>query len=108
MKIKKGVNTLGLNLKMRIVRVEVERIWKELNQEAVITAAVEDNHSAGSYHPYGYALDFRTRYFTKDEKEKAYSELKKRMKKYSLYYDVVMEKTHIHIEFDYDRWVALQ
>ena len=59
MKIKKGVSLQGLKLVMRRALQEAEKIWNILGEELVITSGTETyEHSAGSLHYYGLALDF--------------------------------------------------
>ena len=94
----------NLHIKMRKVLSTVEDIWDKYGEEAVITAGTEavdaDGkfiHSLGSLHPFGRALDFRTRYFVREMQREVANDLR-----YSLGndYDVVLHKSHIHIEFD--------
>ena len=96
MKIKEGASLQGLNVTMRPVLIEAERIWKHYGQELVVTCGTDGEHSAGSMHYYGYALDFRTRDFTSIQKDTAHANL---MSKLGLAYDVVLHKTHMHIEY---------
>jgi hypothetical protein len=98
MKIKKGVSLTGLRLVMRPVLVEADRIWDELGQELVITSGTDGEHSAGSLHYYGYAVDLRTRYFTQDEKQSAYIQLIEALEYEG--FNVFMHSTHIHVEWD--------
>jgi len=98
MKIKKGVSLQGLRLVMRPVLIEADLIWQKLGQELVITSCTEGEHSAHSLHYYGYALDFRTRYFTQDEKWEAYCNLVQALEYEG--YDIFMHDTHIHVEYD--------
>lgn len=98
MKIKKGVSLTGLRLVMRPVLIEADRIWQDLGQELVLTSGTEGEHSAGSLHYYGYALDLRTRYFTQEEKNKAFTELVKSLEFEG--FNIYMHNTHIHVEWD--------
>lgn len=98
-----SVSLVGLNLNMKPVLVEVERIWNIYQHEAVITAgteAIKNNcfiHSLGSLHPFGRALDFRTRYFTDETVIIITQELKSSL---GSDFDVIIHKSHIHIEYD--------
>lgn len=102
MKIKQGVNIQGLDLKMRPALVHAERIWKQngRNEGVTVTSALDGTHSAGSLHYYGMALDFRTRYFTRDRTTKVHYELNQALKGVSNHFQVIKEKTHIHVEYD--------
>lgn len=97
MKIKNGVNLKGIQLQMRPVLLEAERIWKEHGQELVITAGLEGMHSAGSLHYYGYAVDLRTRYFDKNIIQGVANALKAALNNE---YNVIVHSTHIHVEWD--------
>ena len=94
MKIKEGVIMQGLNICMREVLIAAEKIWDELGEELVVTSALEGQHSAGSMHFYGYALDFRTRYFSEFEAQQAFVRLTEALPGFI----VVLEETHIHVQ----------
>ncbi len=99
MQIKEGVILAGLDIHMRPVLVEADKIWKRYGQELVVTSGLDGVHSAGSLHYYGRALDFRTRYFTSEEEKKAvFEELIAALD--GTLYDFVCHSTHIHVEYD--------
>jgi len=101
MKIKKGANIQGLDIRMRPVLVEADKIWRELGHELVITSGLDGEHSAGSLHYYGLAVDLRTNYFTDKEKATAADRLRRRLDPpFNWRYDIVVEQTHIHAECD--------
>ncbi len=64
MQIKEDASVVGLKLPMREALVAIESIWREHGEEAVITCGTNGEHSAGSLHYYGYAVDVRTHYFS--------------------------------------------
>ena len=104
MKVKEGVSLVGLNIKMRKVISVVEYLWNIYNKEAVITAGsevVDEDlffiHSVRSLHPFGLALDFRTRYFNKYQKKEIKTKLGLLL---GSDYDVILHSTHIHVEYD--------
>ena len=100
MKIKEGVSLQGLKLVMRPVLQIAERIWRNNGQELVVTSGTDSTHSAGSLHYYGYALDFRTRYFDPvGEVHKVFKELSDDLRKVNKDYCVVIHPTHIHVEY---------
>ncbi len=99
MKIKKGAILAGLDIRMRPALVAGEKIWKDNDQELVVTAGIDGEHSAGSLHYYGLALDFRIRYFKKPgQKELVYEKLKQVL---GSSFDVVLHESHIHVECDF-------
>ena len=97
MKIKKNVIMAGLQLPMRKVLKEADKIWKDNGQELVVTSALDGCHSAGSYHYYGYALDFRTHYFSDAEAKRIALELRDAL---GAGYLVLFEVNHIHVQFN--------
>jgi len=99
MKIKKGANIQGLNIKMRRVLVAADKIWGELGQELVITSGLEGEHSAGSLHYYGRAVDMRTRYFDNATKKLAHRTLSDELDDR---YNIIVHPSHIHVEYDPD------
>ena len=71
-------------------------VWMERGQELVLTSLGDGKHSKASLHYSGNAADLRTNYFDSDEKKSAASSLKSKL---NIDYDVVVEKTHIHLEY---------
>lgn len=98
MEIKSGVIMAGLKLEMRPVIICADKVWKSFSKELVITSALDGTHSPGSLHPFGYALDFRSRYFTNVQIIKVIAALKAHL---GPKYDVIFEGDHIHAEYDY-------
>jgi hypothetical protein len=112
MKVKRGVKIDGLRIQMRYVLLEAEKLWKEFGQECVITSGTEsiapyDNmreesnliHSPGSLHPFGYAVDLRSHYFSEVDKLRVVAKLQARLQMTSTQYQVILESTHIHVEW---------
>ena len=97
MKIKEGVSLIGLKIEMRKVLMVASALWKQNGQELVITAGTDGVHSPSSMHYYGYALDFRSRYFTEEQKKEIVQSLRILL---GDLYDVVEHSTHIHVEYD--------
>jgi len=97
MKAKRGVTLAGLKLPMRLVLIEADWVWKLYGVELVITSTLDGVHTPASLHPFGYAVDLRTRYFDKDLHKGIASQLQSILGKD---YDVILHKTHIHVEYD--------
>lgn len=95
--IKEGVIMQGLQFDMKLVLQQANIVWKNHGQELVITSALDGTHSASSYHYFGYALDLRTRYFTITERESVAKDLRVLLGKA---YTVLLESTHIHVQFN--------
>ena len=96
MKTKGGVVLAGLNELMGPGLKVAEKIYRNYGPELVITSGLEGEHSAGSKHYCGKAVDLRTRFFTEKEKEAVYGRL---VKELWLFYRIIKHKTHLHIEF---------
>ena len=102
----KTVKTDRLQPCMRIALKTVCNVYAEYGQtEVVITAGNECwtakgvwIHSPGSLHPYGLALDFRSRVFSEADQLIIYKVLRDILG--PMGFDVVMHKTHYHIEKD--------
>ena len=102
MKIKAGVNIQGLHISMQKVMKAAELIYKRHNQESFITSGMEGNHSAGSYHYFGMALDYRTRFFENDSE--SIQVAKEIQEELGLQYTALFEKDHIHIQYNFGRY----
>ncbi len=98
MKAKKGVVLAGLQFPMRTVLIKASHIWEQNGQELVITSTLDGVHSPGSLHPYGYAVDLRTRYFKHTVAIQIELSLDNAL---SDEYNVILHKTHIHVEYDH-------
>jgi len=96
MLLKEGVILAGLQPEMRSVKKHAGLIWKKHGQECVITSGLDREHSDGSLHPFGLALDFRTNYFGKDQVEVVAQELREAL---GQGYQIVVEATHIHTQY---------
>jgi len=66
------------------------------DQELVVTSALDGEHSSGSYHYYGLALDFRTRYFTESVKTKVRDDLVSALPQTFI---TVLHDTHMHVQY---------
>jgi len=101
MKIKDGVIMQGLQLPMRQALIHANQVYTDHDRELVITSALDGTHSAGSYHYYGYAVDLRTRFFGSwREKLNIAQKIRDRLNTVSNKYTVVLEDTHIHIQYN--------
>ena len=94
MLIKAGVDISRLRPEIRKKLPMIEEIVLASSEEFVITSTFEGTHSAGSLHYANLAIDIRR---PKDSRYKIMLKLKGYL---GPDYDVVKEKTHIHIEYD--------
>jgi len=86
-----GVDISSLHPKMRKVLSVIEQVWAP--EEPVITSTWEGAHSTGSFHYFKQALDFRLAKVMQDKIDLLRQKLGKD-------YDIILEYTHIHIEYD--------
>lgn len=94
MKLKDGAVIAGLHPVMKPAFTFADRLWAAHGEELVVTSGLDGVHSAGSWHYYGLALDFRTNFWEEPEARNVYNKLKKHL----VEYDVVWHDTHIHVE----------
>ncbi len=97
MELKPGVSIAGLRLEMLIAIMVADGIYTSLGYTLVITSAMEGEHSRGSLHYLGCAIDTRIRNFT--YKHDATNVVAKLQAALGASFDIVLHKTHIHIEF---------
>lgn len=93
-KLKKGVSLAGLQIVMRPVIKAAGKAYKKQKLAALwITCGSDGDHGISSLHPYGLALDFRL----PPNPQVAAAEMRKEL---GCNYDIIVEKTHIHSEYD--------
>ncbi len=105
MKTKKGVDIRGCRQQMQAPDIVVKRVFDLIGLEPVITSGTDGRHGIGSYHSDGLAKDYRSYFWTFPKKRMvlAVAEIKRQLRCISPFYDIVLEKTHIHIEYDLRR-----
>jgi hypothetical protein len=104
MKVKEGTELRHLNAAMRPLLIIADQVLKRKQLTLYVTSTREGIHSAGSLHYYGYAMDFKP-YEPKANDHSILSLLALEMqeeldKLYPNAYDIVVERTHIHGEYD--------
>jgi len=97
MKIKQGVTLGGLTKEMMLAWLVADSVWDEQMEEGVVTSGLDGKHKLLSKHYTGNALDLRTRYFAPEQIETCARRLREILGRD---YDVVVETTHIHVEYD--------
>ena len=97
MRLKDGVSVNGLKPECIIALSICNEVYKNYGIDMVITSGTEGKHSKNSLHYVGFAFDLRTNniqytsdvnLIVKDIKDALTDE-----------YDIVLEKDHLHIEF---------
>ncbi len=103
--LKAGVRLRGLAPEMLIADAVVAAVYAELGAvECMITSGSDGDHAAGSLHHAGLALDYRRWSLRRDgggdverdDAREAVTRLRERLPGF----DVVLESTHIHVEYD--------
>lgn len=95
--IKSGVIVEGLKKEALLAALVACKVYTEANQAFTITSLLDGRHSDKSLHYKGMAVDIRTR----DLVSVTAHQIAKRIREeLGSNYDVVVEKTHIHIEYD--------
>lgn len=97
---KTGVETKRVHPKMVKAWAVIAQLSAEWNIDTVVTSVADGNHMTGSFHYKDpvQATDFRTWYLPTDrQKEEFCEQLKGRL---GPDYDVVLESTHLHVEYD--------
>lgn len=99
--IKESASLRGLQLLMRPVLIEAERIFGSFGLPCVVTSGLDGTHSAGSFHYYGYAVDLRSVHAkTKTDKAKILSLLKEKLgpRYYVILEAAGTDNEHYHID----------
>lgn len=80
----------------------VEEVWHSFGQVDVwVTCGPEGEHSPGSCHGCGDAVDLRSRFFSDEQKERIASEVRAKLAtEYPRQFDFVLEGDHFHLEYD--------
>ena len=95
MRLKPGVRALGLKPEILLAIMVAESVF--LPDELVITSITEGRHSRGSEHYTGMAFDARIRDVGKSRAKEITRNIHVGL---GDDYDVVLEETHLHVEFD--------
>ncbi len=96
MRIKEGVKINGMRQETTLALVIASQVYADVaGAELVVTEITGGKHGTASLHYVGLAADLRTGNIAGKEAA-VVAELKKRLGEN---YDVVLESTHIHIEF---------
>ena len=97
MLLKMGVDISKLERPIRRSLNHVQKIFQKYGQEPIITSTYEGNHSPGSLHYAHKAVDFRRHNIPKTTIGPLLQKLRESL---GPNYDVILEKSHIHIEYD--------
>ena len=96
MKFKKGISILGVRPELLFGLMVVESTFQKLNADLVITSVCDSKHSVTSLHYAGCAADIRIRHLSPEKIQVITNALNENLTED---FDVVLEKDHIHIEY---------
>lgn len=94
--LKKGVSIQGLRPELLLAMLIAVNIFKAQGAHLVITCICDGKHSETSLHYTGCAFDCRIRNISEPRRTVIFRKLKEAL---GSDFDVVLEKTHIHIEY---------
>jgi len=94
--LKDGVELHGLHPAMVLALGVANQVYAARGVDLTITSALDGKHGRASLHYVGQAADIRTRNLPPGVAERAAKEIKERL---GNEFDVIVEKDHIHIEF---------
>jgi hypothetical protein len=96
--IKAGVRLLGIRPELVVAILVCESVYRDNSTEMWITSCVEGTHIRASKHYTGCAFDIRTSNLSSKNPPQAMADLIR--SRLGEDFDVVLEKDHIHVEFD--------
>ena len=97
MRFKAGVKIEGMVPEMVLGLLVADKVYEQHGFDCVVTSGKDGVHKKGSLHYQGKAADLRTRYFVSSTLQSVVFDLKTYL---TNEFDVVLEKDHIHLEFD--------
>lgn len=96
MRLKENVRVQGITNELLVASMIAQVVYAEHGIEFVWTSCVDGKHSNTSLHYSGCGLDLRTRDMTKDVAMLVADKIRDRL---TIDYDVLLEKDHLHIEY---------
>ena len=97
MKLLQHVELDGVSPSIVLALLVAKSVYNEHGYEMTVTSLKDGTHSRTSLHYSGNAVDLRTIYIPLDKVSEIHSEIAYRLPKNQ--FDVILEPTHIHIEF---------
>lgn len=97
MKLLPHVEVGGLSPEILLALLVAESLFTEYGYDLTVTSLKDGRHSTNSLHYIGHAVDIRTMFIPLSRVSEIHSELRSELPKDQ--YDVILEPTHIHIEF---------
>ena len=95
--LKAGVDLRGIKPQMAVAYTIAAQVYQAHGYHCTITSASDGRHGPNSLHYSGNALDLRTRDIKAEDQPVVHQALRSAL---GGQFDVVLEKDHIHVEFD--------
>lgn len=99
MRLKEGVKVSGIKPETILAMLVTERVFQKYGSELIITSICDGKHSPNSLHYSGLAFDARTRDIEQAQRLPLTEDVSDAL---GDEFDVVLEATHLHVEFDPD------
>ena len=93
--LKPDVRIMGLRPEIILAIVIAERAYAEIGCELMLTSGIEGQHSAGSLHYAGCAVDLRTQNVPVGKLQPLVERIRAAL---GPDFDVVLESNHLHVE----------
>lgn len=97
---KEGVTLDGLDPIMLLALFQIKRFLDYAKIPLVVTSTTEGAHMEGSLHYVGLAIDIRHRFIPSFQRAGIANDLRTFLRSLDRRFQVILEDSHIHIEFD--------
>ena len=98
---KEGVWFKFISWEFLVCAQTVFGIFQNYGVIPVVTSACDGKHMDGSYHYTGLGWDFRV--WGLDNPQRVADEIRIQLRDHDYHYDVILEKDHIHMEYDVNK-----
>ena len=96
MNLKEGVQIQGATTELLFGLIVANQVYSDFGYELTVTSLLDGKHSLSSLHYSGNAGDLRTRNVAPEDRPPIRDKIKENL---GIDYDVVLESTHIHLEY---------
>lgn len=85
---------------MLLALSRIEQIYNKFGYSLVVTSTDDGHHKVGSLHYHGLAADIRSRELSDADRDSIVHAISTRLTDLDPNYQVIVESTHIHVEYD--------
>lgn len=100
MPLKKGVRVSGIKPELLLALQEAREVYARAGEQLMITSLLDGTHKRTSLHYTGCAADLRLPGWPQPDLRKAKAIVSELRAFLGDDYDVILERDHIHLEFD--------